>query len=360
MLSRITAVLAALAFAVSVAPISASPDDAPVMVQSCSADGFRMTMDVTFTNVSQKVVTNVRFGLTTRSDVLAMKDDAGSYAPGEKVSHRLRVDQEYLLMWAKLSCDVAQVTFQDGTTWENPSLPPDMVRATRQTPGSNVALSRCYTAPGIRINFTNTAQQDATQIILGVVQMGKVVWTDTDSGTFTPGKLFERGWGSDVAPKSQVLAGQAVMTDLLQEYCVVLGVTYADGTSWKKPSPPPMSLDGITFDPPMPGPNDPVTISGCDGSSSNYYGNGSWRVNYQNVSQKPIVATDLALFMHGSLMAIDRDLHNLAPADGTQVTFPMWDPKFFHPSCVPVSVEFADGTTWVNHAFGAANKKAAL
>jgi hypothetical protein len=355
-LSRISAALVAAVFASVAAPAPAAPADAPVVVQSCSADGYRMTLDTTFTNVSQKVVTNVRLALTTRSDVLAMKDDSGNYAPGEKVSHRLKVDQEYLLMWAKLSCDVAQVTFQDGTSWENTALPPDMVRATRQTPGSNVALSRCYTAPGIRINFTNLAQQDATQVVLGVVQMGKVVWTDSDNGTFAPGKLIERGWDADVAPKSQVLAGKAVLTDLLQGYCVVLGVTYADGTSWENPSPPPMSLGGITIDPPMPSPQDPVTISGCDGSSANYYGSGSWRVDYNNASQKAIVATDLALFMHGSLMAIDRDLHNLAPGDGSRARFPMWDPKFFQPTCVPVSVEFADGTTWLNPAFGLINK----
>ena len=160
----------------------------------------------------------------------------------------------------------------------------------------------------------------------------------------------------DALSSASTRRGHAVLTDLLHGYCVVLGVTYADGTSWKTPSPPPMSLKGITIDPPMPGLQDPVTLSGCDGSSADYYGSGSWRVDYNNASQKAIVATDLALFMHGSLMAIDRDLHDLAPGDGSRARFPLWDRKFFQPTCVPVSVEFADGTMWLNPAFGLVDK----
>lgn len=306
-------------------------------------------MNVTFTNMSQKVVTNVRFGLITRSEVLDMKDDAGTVAPGDVVRHRLRVGQDYFLMWARVRCDVASVTFQDGSTWESPTLPPDMVRATPQTPGSNIALSRCQTGGGLRINFTNTAPQDATQVILGIVQFGQLAFKDTDSGTFTSGTLIERSWGDDLAPKSQKTEGDPVLTDLLQERCVVLGVTYADGTSWKNPSPPPESLKGLNLDPPSPGPNDPLTVSGCDGSSLSR--GGDWHVDYQNVAQKPSVAADLALFMHGHLVAIDRDLHNLDPGSGTTGRFPLGEPDFFHPICVPVSVDFADGTSWTNPAF---------
>lgn len=347
--------MTAAAFALCAAPANALADAAagaaaavPITVQDCHPDQHFLTYDMTFTNVSPKTVTKVRFALVDASGPLTMIDDAGNYAAGDIVRHRFRVyDQVLLLIYSDTKCVPAAVTFQDGTVWQNPVVPSDMAQALPQTAGSNIAVSRCFIGDGLEMAWKNTSGQNATEVDVGLIQHGLLVYTDADKGTFSPGTLIQRKYGYyDNNGK-----GYFVADDMMQNRCVVLGVTYADGTTWKNTSAPPLSEKGIPFTVTDADPNAPVTITGCDGSSG-----GSWHVDYQNSSKKFIVAADFAFIMHGRIDAAGRELHGLSPGDGSTARFGLVD-DVYHPQCIPLRVTYADGTEWYNPLFAPAAKQ---
>jgi hypothetical protein len=171
-----------------------------------------------------------------------------------------------------------------------------------------------------------------------------------DKGTFSPGTLIQREYDYDPSGRSGT-KGYFVGDDMMRNRCIILGVKYADGTAWTNPSPPALSATGIPFTMPAdPDPNAPVTITNCDGTSFS-----DWRVSYQNSSSKPITAADFALVMHGRIDAAARDLHNLRPGDGNTAHFPLdGDDKVYHPQCIPLRVNYADGTVWYNPLFAPA------
>lgn len=170
-----------------------------------------------------------------------------------------------------------------------------------------------------------------------------MVFEDTDKGTFSPGTLIQRQYGyRDDNGKGYLVGG-----DMMQNRCIVLGVKYADGTSWTNSSLPALSEKGIPFTAGDPDLNAPVTVTGCDGHSGD-----TWHVAYQNASPKPIVASDFALIMHDRIDEAARDLHNLAPGQGNFVVFELADgDNVFHPQCIPLRVNYADGTVWMNPLF---------
>ncbi|HLI96814.1 MAG TPA: hypothetical protein VKT72_12105 [Candidatus Baltobacteraceae bacterium] len=353
MLTRIAALITAATLLLSAAPKAVLADtasSAPITVQDCHADGYRLTYDITFTNVASKAVSKVRFALVNASGALAMIDDAGSYAPGDVVRHRYRPDQLLLRIYSDTTCVPATVTFQDGTTWQSPAVGPDMEKSLQQTPGSHIAVSKCYIGDGVQMDWTNTAQQSATQVDVGLIQHGVMVFQAVDKGTFSPGTLIQREYDYDPTGRSGA-KGYFVGDDMMQNRCIVLGVQYADGTAWTNPSAPPLSEKGIPFTVTDPDPNAPIAISNCDGSSGD-----NWRVSYGNKSSKPIVAADFALIMHGRIDAAARDLHDISPEDGNNARFPLdGDDKVFHPQCIPLRVNFADGTVWYNPLFAPAS-----
>ena len=342
--------MTAAAFAFCAAPAAVRADGAalatvPITVSDCHPDNHFLTFDMTFTNVAPKTVTKVRFALTNLGGPFTMIDDVGNYASGNIVRHRYRVsDLRFLRIYSDTTCVPTAVTFQDGTTWENPSVSPDLEKDFVQTPGSQIAISRCLVPGGLEMSWKNLAQQDATEVDIGLVQHGVLVFETTDKGTFSPGTLIEHEYYDAPGGSGK---GYFVADDMMQNRCIVLGVKYADGTSWANPSAPQLSKDGVPFaDAPDPGPNAPVTITGCDGKSSS-----DWHVDYQNSSTKPIVATDFALIMHGKIDDAARDLHNLAPGDGSTARFVLYDNNVFHPACIPLRVNYADGTVWYNPLF---------
>lgn len=298
MLTRIAALITAAVLLLSAAPKAVLADtaasSAPITVQDCHADGYRLTYDITFTNVASKAVSKVRFALVNASGALATIDDAGSY--------------------------------------------------------SHIAVSKCYIGDGVQVDWTNTAQQSATQVDVGLMQHGVMVFQAVDKGTFSPGTLIQREYDYDPTGRSGA-KGYFVGDDMMQNRCIVLGVQYADGTAWTNPSAPPLSEKGIPFTVTDPDPNAPIAISNCDGSSGD-----NWRVSYGNKSSKPIVAADFALIMHGRIDAAARDLHDISPEDGNNARFPLdGDDKVFHPQCIPLRVNFADGTVWYNPLFAPAS-----
>lgn len=350
MLTRIAAIIVAMAFVLSASPKSARAQAAaaaPITVQDCHPDNHFLTFDMTFTNVAPQPVTKVRFALVDASGALTMVDDAGNFPAGDVVRHRDRLrDLVFLRLYSDIKCLPATVTFQDGTTWQNPSVGADMEASLPQTPGSQIAFSSCVTGEGVDMSWKNTAQQNATEVDMGLVQHGVLDFEDDDKGTFSPGTLIERqyGYGDNNAK------GDYIEDDMLRSRCIVLGVKYADGTAWTNPSAPPFSKKGILFAVPTdPDPNAPVTITGCDGKSGS-----DWHVDYQNASTKPIVAADFALIMHGKIDAAGRDWHNLAPGSGSTAHFGLDDDNVYHPACIPLRVNYADGTVWYNPLFAPA------
>jgi hypothetical protein len=101
-----------------------------------------------------------------------------------------------------------------------------------QTPGSNVTVTGCRAQldkPPLKIGYSNTAKQTATEVDFTVVTSAGTLRTVKDTGTFATG-----------TPISHVfsLPEDASPLGLSSARCIVTKVVYADGTSWVNPSPP--------------------------------------------------------------------------------------------------------------------------
>ena len=271
-----------------------------------------------------------------------MIDDVGQYEPGEIVRHRLRTKLKFLQIYADTRCVPVEVTFQDGTMWQNPTVPSKMEQALPQTRGSHIAFSQCFVGNAIYMNYRNMANQNATEVDLGLVQHGFLVGVYRDKGTFSPGALIRREYGYGAVD----LLGD----DMMRNRCIVLAVHYSDGAKWINPSPPPKAFKGIPFTVTPGGASAPLSILSCRTSSSTSDYNGDWYVGYRNTSSKPMVSADFAIVMHGIIEAAAQDLHNLAPGDANTARFLLDDPHVFHPKCVPLRATYADGSTKGTHS----------
>lgn len=168
MLTRIAALITAATFVLCAVPRAVRADTPaaaatgmPVTMQGCSVDGKWGALDVNFTNAASQEVTKVHFAISDASGVLEMADDVGSYAPGDVVHHRLRVDPILLEIPVDLHCTPASVTFKDGTSWQNPAMPSQMEQALAQTAGSQIAMSRCFIGdPGDSLDKHRQARRD--------------------------------------------------------------------------------------------------------------------------------------------------------------------------------------------------------
>ena len=190
-----------------------------------------------------------------------------------------------------------------------------------QTPGSQIAFSRRFVGDGVDMWLTNTASQSATEVKLGMVQQGLLVFELDTTGRFMSGVVIQRGYGSGGK-------GSVVADDVMHTHCIVLGVRYADGTSWKSASSPPLSLKGVPFTV-NPSTMAPVTDTRCNASSATGDDpNAEWVLSYTNASSKQMISADFA-----------RDLHRLAPGQGSSPRFYQWDPHVYHPKCAPLRID---------------------
>jgi hypothetical protein len=125
----------------------------------------------------------------------------------------------------------------------------------RQTPGSNIVVADCdphrhtaaqahpwidpygvwqyppYTFPSwdafLGITYKNEAAVAATEVDFGLVSRGNLVAVAKDVGRFSTGASVDHEF---------VISREILPVE--REYCAVLQVKYADGSTWKNPAPP--------------------------------------------------------------------------------------------------------------------------
>lgn len=336
------------------------PAAAPITLEHCAltnkatfdvpVDGYA-ALDVTYRVNGPSEVTRVRIAISSPAAILAMRDDVGEFSPGARVRHKLPVDEEMLRATDDARCQVVSATFADGTTWRAPGVAPDMAHALPQTEDSRLRITRCYPSlakragangllldpSSVSVSFSNQAAVPATAVDIGLVQNGALVWQHTARGTFSPGVVVEPQWEP---------ARHVIVSDALPSTCVVLGVTYADGTSWKAPyvpkeSPgPPVGASASVLP--------ELTIESCrlrPITEPMFFPN--WTVGFRNSGSRRMDLVEFALVSSGTIVAVATVRGQFDP--GIVITKELWlyeRDELANQACIPLRIRYADGTEW--------------
>lgn len=82
------------------------------------------TMYVDFTNITNKVMKDVVWGLVANGRLVAEARDVGTFSPGAEIKHKYGISiNAFPLQTALPQCIALAVTFADGTHYRNPNLP---------------------------------------------------------------------------------------------------------------------------------------------------------------------------------------------------------------------------------------------
>ncbi len=82
------------------------------------------TMYVDFTNVTNKVMKDVVWGLVANGRLVAEAKDVGTFSPGAEIKHKYAISENVFPLQTGLpQCVALAVTFADGTHLRNPNLP---------------------------------------------------------------------------------------------------------------------------------------------------------------------------------------------------------------------------------------------
>jgi hypothetical protein len=82
------------------------------------------TMYVHFTNITDKVIKDVVWGLVANGRLVAEARDVGTFSPGAEIRHKYGISiNAFPLQTAMPQCIALAVTFEDGTHMRNPNLP---------------------------------------------------------------------------------------------------------------------------------------------------------------------------------------------------------------------------------------------
>ena len=101
-----------------------------------------------------------------------------------------------------------------------------------QTPGSNITVTQCQAKldkPPLKIGYSNTAPQTATEVDFTVHSSAGIIQTVKDTGKFATGTPITHVF--DLPENTSPLG-------LSSARCTVTKVVYANGTTWVNPSPP--------------------------------------------------------------------------------------------------------------------------
>jgi hypothetical protein len=79
-------------------------------------------MLITFTNITNKPMTMVEFGLLSNEILSGEARDTGTFSPGAEIKSKLGISLKAILP-GSTRCVPLKITFADGTTWRNPRLP---------------------------------------------------------------------------------------------------------------------------------------------------------------------------------------------------------------------------------------------
>ncbi|HET9030090.1 MAG TPA: hypothetical protein VFN49_07935, partial [Candidatus Aquilonibacter sp.] len=308
-------------------------------VKSCEYTNKWHAVEVTFANASDRPIKSVHFLVMSASGPIQAVDHDGNFAPGSQTTRRSYADMERTHAQVAVTCVPATVTFTDGTQWQSSTVGPDLEHTLAQTPGSPIHIRDCRAVdtedefPDWHYTYVDRAEQPATNVSIGFVEGGVLIAKKDDAGTFSPGIEIVRDFA----------ASQIVPNDVLGQRCVVLSAAFADGTTWKNPSPLP-TASWIPFAPTGPS-GGQITITSCDSS----------KVHYRNDGPLTTSAVDIGLIEGGSLVRSLRDVHTLGPQDELTSFFFAIKTQIAikDEACVPLRVQYADGSQWVNPALTA-------
>jgi hypothetical protein len=80
---------------------------------------------IDYTNVSHKTMKQIEFGLVANGILKAEVKDVGTFSPGAEIKHKFGISAGVFPLGTGLpQCPPLRITFDDGTKWRNPMLPP--------------------------------------------------------------------------------------------------------------------------------------------------------------------------------------------------------------------------------------------
>ncbi|HUN29448.1 MAG TPA: hypothetical protein VMV65_06555 [Alphaproteobacteria bacterium] len=82
------------------------------------------TLNIDFTNITDKVMTTVEWGLVANGRLVAEARDVGTFSPGAEIKHQYGLSPNVFPLQTGLPhCIALRVKFADGTEVRNPNLP---------------------------------------------------------------------------------------------------------------------------------------------------------------------------------------------------------------------------------------------
>ncbi len=82
-------------------------------------------LGIDYVNISPKTMTHIEFGLVANGVLRAEVKDVGTFSPGAEIKHKFGISANvFPLQTAMEQCVPLRITFEDGTKWRNPGLPP--------------------------------------------------------------------------------------------------------------------------------------------------------------------------------------------------------------------------------------------
>jgi hypothetical protein len=334
---RVVAFLCALLFSTFEVGLPArGADAAPLAVSTCDYTLKWNALEIAFHNTGTNDIRKVNFLVMSASGPIQAVEHDGDFKPGSDTSFRSYTDQERLHAQVSVQCVPTTITYDDGTTWQNHNVGPDLEHAIAQTPGSPIRIRDCRVMDGYNripvwhYTYVDRAELPATSVTIGLVESGALLAQKEDAGTFSPGTEIVR----------ELYQNNAVPSDVLKQRCIVLSAKLADGTTWTNPSAP-QSMQWPLIAPNTALAGGQITITSCD----------SGKAHYRNEGPLAVTAVDIALLEDGQIVRTLRDVHALAShGELTSRFFANNIIKIKNEACVPLRVQYADGTEWLNPA----------
>lgn len=312
----------------------------PLSVTTCEMAGRVHAFEIVFHNTGTQAMRSVTFNVMTESGPLWILKYDGDYAPGSESRRREWASLQYEHYQAGFRCLPAAITYADGTTWRDPSLALDIEKSFEQTPGANIAITDCRAMdtetgyPDLHFAYRNDSEKPVTKVTIGFVEHGAVVFQKEEEHTFAPGELNTRDeYGEGVIP-----------SDLMHQKCIVLNATYGDGTTWTNPSPPPTAKwPPIAASATSTGGQ--LTLTDCD----SFANAGTGSVHIANSGPLDVKAWDIAFVVNGNIIRTLQEIHTLKPQDElTSRGYTITKGNSHDAVCVPLRVQYTDGTQWIN------------
>lgn len=81
-------------------------------------------LGIDYTNMTQKTMKIVEFGLVANGNLIAEVRDVGKFSPGVEIKHRFGINENvFPIGTAMAQCLPLRITYEDGTVWTSRHLP---------------------------------------------------------------------------------------------------------------------------------------------------------------------------------------------------------------------------------------------